>query len=58
VDGGDGSATVLVSAEEEELLNRMALRTMSDPAAEPVTGAELGARSSLQRDGAAPSSAT
>ncbi|MGV7210682.1 manganese catalase family protein [Oxalobacteraceae bacterium A2-2] len=57
VDGGDGSATVAVSAEEEELLNRMALRTMSDPAAEPVTGAELGARSSLQQDGLAPPAA-
>jgi Mn-containing catalase len=42
VDGGDGQATATVSAEERELLDRMAVRTMSDPAAEPITGAELG----------------
>jgi len=43
VDGGDGSATVGVTADEESLLNQMARRTMSDPDADPLTGAELGA---------------
>lgn len=43
VDGGDGSASVGLTTEEEALLNRMAARTMSDPGAEPLTGAELGA---------------
>jgi len=43
VDGGDGSATVGVTAGEESLLNQMASRTMSDPDADPLTGAELGA---------------
>lgn len=42
VDGGDGSASVQVSSDEEALLNQMAARTMSDPAADPLTGAELG----------------
>jgi Mn-containing catalase len=42
VDGGDGLASARVSADEEEQLNRMAARTMSDPSAEPLTGAELG----------------
>lgn len=43
VDGGDGQATVSVSAAEKKLLATMAARTMSDPAANPVTGADLGA---------------
>ena len=42
VDGGDGSASVQLTAEEAELLDRMAARTMSDPASDPVTGAQLG----------------
>ncbi|MYM82751.1 manganese catalase family protein [Duganella sp. FT50W] len=43
VDGGDGSASVGLTTAEEALLKRMAARTMSDPGAEPLTGAELGA---------------
>lgn len=42
VDGGDGSASVELNEEEEALLNQMAARTMSDPDADPLTGAELG----------------
>ncbi|MTV41630.1 manganese catalase family protein [Duganella radicis] len=42
VDGGDGSATVALDNEEEALLNQLAARTMSDPEADPLTGAELG----------------
>ncbi|NVM74424.1 Mn-containing catalase [Duganella sp. SG902] len=42
VDGGDGSASVALDNEEEALLNQMAARTMSDPEADPLTGAELG----------------
>jgi Mn-containing catalase len=42
VDGGDGLATTRVTPEEEEQLSNMAARTMSDPSAEPLTGAELG----------------
>ncbi|NYE59471.1 Mn-containing catalase [Duganella sp. 1224] len=43
VDGGDGSASVGLTAEEDTALNQMAARTLSDPDAEPLTGAELGA---------------
>ena len=43
VDGGDGTATVELDAEERALLDRMATRTMSDPDTDPLTGAELGA---------------
>lgn len=42
VDGGDGSASVGLDSEEEALLNQLAARTMSDPEADPLTGAELG----------------
>jgi Mn-containing catalase len=53
VDGGDGQARVSVTPEEEELLNRMAARTMSDPSTEPLTGAELGMGAAVPPDGAA-----
>lgn len=43
VDGGDGTASVGLSADEEEAVEAFALRTASDPAANPVTGADLGA---------------
>jgi Mn-containing catalase len=42
VDGGDGSASVGLDADETEVVNAMAARTASDPVADPVTGAELG----------------
>ncbi|MBV7537576.1 manganese catalase family protein [Duganella sp. sic0402] len=42
VDGGDGSASVILDSEEEALLSQMAARTVSDPEADPLTGAELG----------------
>ncbi|MYM66721.1 manganese catalase family protein [Pseudoduganella sp. FT55W] len=42
VDGGDGSASVMLNTAEEALLNQLAARTMSDPEADPLTGAELG----------------
>jgi Mn-containing catalase len=42
VDGGDGSASVGLQADEDELLSQMAARTMSDPSVDPLTGAELG----------------
>ncbi|KQQ33327.1 Mn-containing catalase [Duganella sp. Leaf126] len=44
VDGGDGSASVQVSAEDARQLDQLAARTMSDPSADPVTGAERGMR--------------
>jgi Mn-containing catalase len=43
VDGGDGTASVQLSAEDEALLMDMKARTMSDPDSNPITGADLGA---------------
>lgn len=42
VDGGSGEADVAMSADEVQALKQMASRTVSDPSAEPLTGAELG----------------
>ncbi|MFI8395362.1 Mn-containing catalase [Pseudomonas sp. Choline-02u-1] len=42
VDGGDGLATVQLDSADEALLEKMKMRTMSDPNSEPVTGADLG----------------
>jgi Mn-containing catalase len=43
VDGGDGSASVVLEPADEASVNAFALRTASDPGANPVTGADLGA---------------
>ena len=42
VDGGDGLASVGVSAEDIDVLQAMAARTASDPNSDPTTGADLG----------------
>ncbi|MBD8683714.1 manganese catalase family protein [Pseudomonas sp. CFBP 13719] len=42
VDGGDGSASVVLSAKDAKVLEALKLRTESDPDANPVTGADLG----------------
>lgn len=42
VDGGDGMASVQLPDEDADVLEQMAVRTMSDPAADPMTGADLG----------------
>jgi len=42
VGGGDGHASVNVTAQEDSTLARTAARTASDPTANPATGAELG----------------
>ena len=41
VDGGDGTASVKVAAKDQKILEQLAIRTMSDPSGDPVTGAEL-----------------
>ena len=41
-DGGDGSATVKMRRADLALAQKVAARTMSDPASDPTTGAELG----------------
>lgn len=43
VDGGDGDASVQLMNEESAVLSQLAARTQSDPDAEPLTGAEIGA---------------
>jgi Mn-containing catalase len=45
MDGGSGLPEVALSADEQRVLDQMAKRTASDPMADPVTGAELGAAS-------------
>jgi len=42
VDGGDGHASVQLQSQEAEILDTLAMRTQSDPASDPVTGADLG----------------
>ncbi|MNZ51808.1 Manganese catalase [compost metagenome] len=43
VDGGGGGAEIALSSNQKTLLKAMAKRTQSDPEADPLTGAELGA---------------
>lgn len=43
LDGGDGMASVTLSAKEKKAVEAMAERTMSDPESDPMTGADLGA---------------
>ncbi|WP_263263211.1 manganese catalase family protein [Pseudomonas sp. RIT-PI-S] len=42
VDGGDGTASVTLPGEDLEVVEAMKLRTMSNPEADPMTGADLG----------------
>lgn len=42
VDGGSGEPTVALDADDQAAVDAMALRTASDPASDPQTGAELG----------------
>ena len=50
VDGGSGEADVALSSGDAQVLKQMATRTISDPSAEPVTGAELGAGMPMAQD--------
>jgi Mn-containing catalase len=43
VDGGDGTASVKLKPADKNLVEAFAARTASDPALDPVTGADLGA---------------
>ena len=43
LDGGDGTATVKLAKDDKKVAEAMAKRTKSDPASDPVTGADLGA---------------
>jgi Mn-containing catalase len=43
LDGGDGTASVMLDGEEKSAFRQLQTRTMSDPAIDAVTGADLGA---------------
>jgi Mn-containing catalase len=43
IDGGDGEASVELTAAEKKVLKKLAMRTMSSPDADPETGVDLGA---------------
>jgi Mn-containing catalase len=43
LDGGDGSFSVGLTAAEQAAVDEMTTRTLSNPAVQPPTGAELGA---------------
>lgn len=43
VDGGDGTASVVLPTDQEQAVRQMAARTASDTAIDPLTGADLGA---------------
>ena len=51
VDGGSGEAEVKLPAKDIDILRAMAARTMSDPAIDPPTGAELGMGNQTLADG-------
>ena len=55
VDGGDGLGSVGLTSDEAATVKAMGARTMSDPADDPVTGAELGSDASTDPDGTAAS---
>jgi Mn-containing catalase len=43
IDGGDGSASVVLTDDEQAAALKLASRTLSNPTANPVTGVDLGA---------------
>lgn len=54
VDGGSGMPEVQVTSAEADCTLQMAERTKSDPAADPLTGAELGMAGAQQRSAGRP----
>lgn len=54
VDGGSGDAVVKLTAEEQQRLEQVAMRTASDPTINSVTGAELGSTSADKLGGKPP----
>ena len=53
VDGGDGLASVTLPADQQAALDSMIVRTQSDTAVNPVTGAELGSVQPIENEAAA-----
>lgn len=56
MDGGTGLAEVGMTSQELDLVDRLAVRTSSDRAANPTTGAELGAGADGSLNGSTPGS--
>ncbi|MGP6489081.1 manganese catalase family protein [Duffyella gerundensis] len=50
VDGGDGLASVTLPADQQAALDSMIVRTQSDTAVNPVTGAELGSVQPIENE--------
>ncbi len=50
VDGGDGLATVDLPSKQLATVEQMALRTASDPSADPLTGADLGMGAAYKKE--------
>lgn len=48
VDGGDGSASVELTAQQQNCLDMLAERTASDPTVNPLTGTDIGAASPVE----------
>lgn len=53
VDGGDGLASVTLPVDQQAALDSMIVRTQSDTAVNPVTGAELGSVQPIENETAA-----
>ncbi|QMV54216.1 manganese catalase family protein [Ewingella americana] len=49
VDGGDGSAAVVLNDQQKAIVEAMANRTKSDPELNPITGAEIGAKGPIDK---------
>lgn len=49
VDGGDGSASVVLSKAQEKVVQQMAVRTQSDVTVDPMTGADLGSGEAVSK---------
>jgi Mn-containing catalase len=49
IDGGDGQATVKLAKNELAALDKLSVRTLSDPETDPETGVDLGAKSGAGR---------
>lgn len=52
VDGGDGGASVALPPKQQANLDTMTLRTQSDPAVNPITGADIGAVQPIENEAA------
>lgn len=52
VDGGDGSASVILPANQQANIDSLKARTASDPSVNPVTGSDIGSVPPIENDAA------